>query len=53
MKMKPLTAFCALNMGQSPSSETYNEKTSACHFSKEMPISVKYIPKYVYGVLLR
>ena len=32
MKMKPLTAFCALNMGQSPSSETYNEKNVGLPF---------------------
>lgn len=32
MKMKPLTAFCALNMGQSPSSETYNEENVGLPF---------------------
>ena len=53
MKMKPLTEFCALNMGQSPSSETYNDENVGLPFFQEMPILVKYIPKYVYGVLLR
>ena len=32
MKMKPLTAFCTLNMGQSPSSETYNEEQKGLPF---------------------
>ncbi len=32
MKMKPLTAFCSLNMGQSPSSETYNEENVGLPF---------------------
>lgn len=32
MKMKPLTAFCTLNMGQSPSSETYNEENVGLPF---------------------
>ena len=32
MKMKPLTTFCALNMGQSPSSETYNEENVGLPF---------------------
>ena len=32
MKMKPLTEFCALNMGQSPSSETYNDENVGLPF---------------------
>lgn len=53
MSRTPLNAFCALTMGQSPDSESYNIEHNGFPFTQETQTLVVSIQWFVFGVARR
>lgn len=49
--MARLEGICAINMGQSPDSSTYNEDGNGLPFFREMQILERFILRFVCGAL--